>query len=127
MASPASHSHLRLLTALAKEATVRGKVPGAFFEPSELALPGYRSGIRDIDTRESWGSVSADSAPARWMRMRGLKLEHPDRHEPTANVIIVVACLLMFAAAMWWGSAQLHDRIPSKETVAAVRDGPGKS
>lgn len=123
MASPASISPLRLLAPLSEDERVKAKVPGAFIEPSELALPGYRSGVRDIDTRESWGSEPEDSASTRWL---GVRLDHPDHHEPTANLIILAACLLMFAAAMWWGSAQLHDDASPEYSARAVRDAPGR-
>lgn len=136
MASPAFHSHLRLLTPSVEDTRVRTAVLGASCETSPQAPSGCCSGSRDIDRRESWGRFTKDGTSPRWVA--GLKLEDPDYHEPTANLIVLVASLLMFAAAAWWGSAQLHhDAMPegpaaamggegARESGASARDAPAR-
>jgi hypothetical protein len=57
-----------------------------------------------------------------------MHLKHPDHDEPTANRVILVACLLTFAAAMGWASSRLHPAAQPKDLAVAVsHDGARES
>jgi hypothetical protein len=118
MALPSAHSHLHRLPPRPADADVYVRPAGA----DTPRRPSYSSDIRSIHARERSESASeGNSSPHRAI---GVELGHPDFHEPTANLIVLLASLLMLTGAVWWGSSQLEHHEP-REPVTAPASGEG--